>query len=66
MKKIVALLLALVLCLSLCACGGSRGGDGVNTCRNCGRNKKLVPGFGFCDTCYEGFVDWQEDNWKDN
>ena len=33
-------------------------------CRNCGRTEDLVPGFGYCEDCYEGFVDWQEDNWK--
>lgn len=42
---------------------GHQGGDGVTTCRNCGREKTLVPGFGFCYSCYEGFVDWQEENW---
>lgn len=38
-------------------------GDGKNKCRNCGRTENLVPGFGYCEDCYEGFVDWQEDNW---
>ena len=32
-------------------------------CRNCGRTGDIVPGFGYCEDCYEGFVDWQEDNW---
>jgi hypothetical protein len=42
-----------------------QGGDGITTCRNCGRKKDLVPGFGFCYTCYEGFVEWQEENWTE-
>lgn len=45
---------------------GHQGGDGVTTCKNCGREKKLVPGFGYCYTCYEGFVDWQEENWTED
>ena len=42
------------------------GGDGINTCRNCGRETSLVSGFGFCGNCYEGFVDWQENNWTED
>ncbi len=39
----------------------SRGGDGVHTCRNCGRDTDLVAGFGYCYTCYKGFNEWQKD-----
>ena len=42
---------------------GSNSGE---KCRNCGRKTDLVAGFGYCYDCYEGFVDWQEDNWKEN
>lgn len=64
-----AVVIAIILAVSF-ACnssGGSGGGrgDGVNTCRNCGRDVPLVAGFGFCGTCYEGFVDWQETSWRD-
>lgn len=63
MKKTLSLILVFALCLSLCACGGGGGrGDGINTCRNCGRDTTLVAGFGFCGSCYEGFVEWQKDN----
>lgn len=62
MKKFIALLLAVVLCFSLCACGGSSGGDGKSTCRNCGRKTSLVAGYGYCSTCYKGFKDWQNKN----
>ena len=67
MKNALLLFLALVLCLSLClglcACTGGGGGDGVTSCRNCGRKTNLVAGFGYCGTCYEGFVEWQKDNY---
>lgn len=58
-KKILPLILVLILCLSLGACGSS-GGNGITSCRNCGRKKNLVPGFGYCSSCYEGFNDWQK------
>ena len=41
-------------------------GSEKETCKNCGRAEKLVAGFGYCETCYEGFVDWQDNNWKDD
>ncbi len=61
---IIALVLAVSFACSSSSGGGGRG-DGKNTCRNCGRDVPLVAGFGFCGTCYEGFVDWQETSWKD-
>ena len=35
-------------------------------CRNCGRKTDLVVGYNFCYDCYEGFIDWQENNWKED
>lgn len=58
-KKIISLLLVFMLCQSLGGCGNS-GGDGKTTCRNCGRKTSLVAGFGYCNSCYEGFNDWQK------
>lgn len=40
-------------------------GNGRDKCRNCGRETNLVAGYGYCYDCYEGFVDWQEDNWTE-
>jgi hypothetical protein len=34
-------------------------------CRNCGRTEDIIPGFGMCESCFEGFVDWQEDYYED-
>ena len=45
---------------------GDSGGDGVHTCLNCGRDEELVPGYGYCDICYEGYVEWREDYWAEN
>lgn len=59
MKKIIALLLAIAMCLSFCACGGNKGGDGKTTCKNCGRKKSLSYA-GYCSTCQEGFDKWQD------
>lgn len=39
--------------------------DNSEKCRNCGRKTDLVAGFDYCYDCYEGFVDWQEDNWTE-
>lgn len=70
LKSIVVyvVVIAVALCLFY-SCGSSRGGgqrgDGVNTCRNCGRKTDLVAGFGFCGICYEGFNDWQKTSWRD-
>lgn len=41
------------------------GSEAKTACKNCGRTDDIVPGFEYCEDCYDGFVDWQEDNWKD-
>lgn len=66
-KYVITVALVLVLANVVNSCGSSGGqrGDGVNTCRNCGRETDLVAGFGYCGNCYEGFVDWQNRTWKD-
>ena len=54
---VVVLIVGIVVSCSMVS--GNRGGDGITTCRNCGRSKTLVPGYGYCSSCYEGFIDWQ-------
>ena len=54
--------LAIIVLLIGLAIGSN---DDAEKCRNCGRETDLVAGFGFCYDCYEGFVDWQEDNWTE-
>ena len=44
----------------------SDGGDTKEGCKNCGRTTELVPGFGYCEDCYAGFVDWQERTWTED
>lgn len=46
--------------------GVTSGYDQEEKCKNCGRTTDIVPGFEYCEDCYDGFVDWQEDNWKDD
>ena len=60
-KKVLLCIFILLICLSVVMCfAEDSGGDGKTTCRNCGRAKKLVPGVGYCSSCYDGFRDWQE------
>ena len=64
----------LVFMIIVCILGGifavklwggiTSGYDSKEKCRNCGRTTDIVPGFGYCEDCYGGFVDWQKDNWK--
>ena len=65
---IIAIIVVVVLLIAMvgsCSGSGSSGGDGKSTCRNCGRKKPLVAGYGYCSTCYEGFRDWQKNNGYD-
>lgn len=48
--------LLIISCVSRCSADGE--GDGVNTCRVCGRRTQLVEGFGMCGSCYSGFNDY--------
>lgn len=64
MKKLLSLLLLFALVLSLFACsGGGNRGDGVTSCKNCGRKSTLVPGYGYCSRCFESFNKWQNETY---
>ena len=46
MKKFLAMLLALIMVLSMAACGSERGMEGkgtILTCHNCGKQHELTP-----------------------
>ncbi len=60
---IIALLVIFAIILLFKISSSSSNGDGVNTCKNCGRSP-VVAGFGYCGDCYDGFTDWQDDNWE--
>ena len=63
---VMAIVVALGVIIGLSLNNGSIGSvEHADSCRNCGRKVKLVPGYGYCYNCYEGFIEWQEDNWKD-
>ena len=55
---VILAVMSIILVLSI----HGRDKDG---CKNCGRDVPLVSGFGYCADCYEGFVDWQKDNWTE-
>lgn len=62
-KFIVIMLALAAVCLLFAQMDYSSNSDDTTEgkCRNCGRTKNIVPGFNMCSSCYEGFVDWQED-----
>ena len=60
MKKTIALLLALVMCLSLCACGGSTSTNKCTICRKTATH--TFQGSGYCNEHYEDAVYWAFDN----
>lgn len=57
---IIILIIAIIFGIASCGGGGHSGGDGKNTCRNCGRDKPLSA-MGYCSTCQKGFYEWQKD-----
>lgn len=71
-KIIVSMILVFAVIIGICVLirgcsddnSSTQRGDGVKTCRNCGRSP-VVAGFGYCDNCYDGFVDWQEKHWTE-
>ena len=60
MKKLFKLLAVGMACavmaFAFAFTGCSSGGDGVTTCKNCG--KKEVVALGFCRRCYRSFHDY--------
>ena len=58
----VAVIISGVICLVvlvIALAGGGVEGDGVTTCKNCG--KKEVVLFGYCERCADGFLEWQKE-----
>ena len=43
------------VCSSMCE---PKGGDGIKTCKNCGKSITNKYMLGFCERCYEGFYDY--------
>lgn len=62
---IIVLIVGIAITAIFCGVILSIPGSGKGGCRNCGRDVPLVSGFGYCADCYEGFVDWQKDNWTE-
>ena len=56
---VIGAVIGIFLLSSLGTCSGSSGGDGITTCKNCGKSE--VVSFGFCGRCADGFLDWQKD-----
>ena len=40
-------------------CGKYSGGDGKESCKNCGRSP--VVAYGYCEKCAESFMDWHNE-----
>lgn len=61
MKRVVAFILVIALCMALCACdGGSSSGNKCTICKKTAthtfQNSK------YCDSCYEDAVIWAFNN----
>ena len=63
--KIYAIVAAVILLVIIIGKSCSAGGGGSSGgCRNCGRDKTLVPGYGYCYDCFDGYLDWEKRNNK--
>ena len=55
---VVSFVIAIIIGMfGSCSCSGS-GGDGITTCKNCGR--KEISWGGMCERCADDFLDWQD------
>ena len=43
--------------------GSNGGGDGITTCKNCGRKASLDKLTGYCKSCNESFWEWADENY---
>lgn len=60
-RLLIIVFVAIIVFASLIAITSNNSGtSNKNGCRNCGRTENIVPGFGFCEDCFEGFLDWQD------
>ena len=53
----IAILIGVISCFAFCSIGG-KGGDGITTCKNCGKEEVVL--FGMCGRCADGFLDWHD------
>ena len=62
MKEIISFIILLILITALIgSCFGgceTEGGDGVSSCKNCGRGSVYF--MGFCKRCYDGFYNYNK------
>ena len=61
MSVIALVLLVVINPVNSFMASSGRGGDGVTTCKNCGR--RGVEAFGYCERCADGFLDWHNKNY---
>lgn len=62
MKKFLAFSLAIVLCLALSACGGSKSTSKCTICRKTATH--TFQGSGYCDAHYKDAIIWAMDHVK--
>ena len=62
---VLMIIMVVVLTTSIQSCREKdRGGDGISSCKNCGRKQKHLK-IGYCDSCYESWEEWMDnpENW---
>ena len=65
--KITIGVVVATIIITLIVVSGASGGSsytGKEKCRNCGRTVKIVPGYGYCYDCFDGYLDWEKRNNK--
>lgn len=55
----VCLCIGIFILLLMPSCLKSGGGDGITTCKNCGKSEVVL--FGYCSRCADGFLDFVGD-----
>lgn len=61
MGKVFAIIGVIIVIGALAhSCGLGGGGNGISSCRNCGRSS--VYSGGLCSSCFDGYVDWSLDD----
>ena len=61
---IISCLIALLIFIMVPYIVSHIGNNTNDKCRNCGKDKSLVPGYSYCYDCFDGFIEWQKEEYK--